>query len=96
MDNAQKETPPPPVWLIATTCLAVIFIVTGGVATYFAQRDVFNQSAIHSLETVSVLKIDQIANWKAERVGDANTVTDSIGATRVARCSQTPKLLTAR
>lgn len=71
----------------------MLLIITASSAVYFAQRDVFNQSAIHSLETVSELKVNQVTAWKAERFRDANVITNSVGATRVAGWLADPRTL---
>jgi len=92
-DDARRKTSSPPVWLAAATALAVISIITTGASVYFMQRDVFNQSAIHSLEAVSRLKVDQVTAWKAERTSDANRVTNSIGSPRVAEWLADPRTL---
>ena len=93
MHDAQKVTPSPPVWLIAAAGLAVLLIITASGAVYFAQRDVFNQSATHSLETVSELKVNQVTAWKAERFRDADAITNSVGATRMAGWLADPRAL---
>jgi len=71
----------------------MLLIITSSATIYFAQRDIFNQSAIHSLETVSKLKVSQVTAWREERVKDANIVTGSIGATRVAGWLADPRTL---
>ena len=93
MHAAQQSKSSPPAWLIVSTVSALVLIGVGGYLLFLTQRDFFDESAKHSLTTVSAVKVDQIVQWREERFRDAGHVTASIGATRVAVWIEEPDSL---
>lgn len=93
MQDAGTEKLSTPPWLIATTVLALLIIGTAGFLVYHAQRDFFDERAEEAITTVTRIQADQIEAWREERIRDADLVTVSIGATRVAGWLEDPASL---
>jgi len=60
-----------PVWLIVTYLLLFPGIITGGYIFYKIQSQQLQEQAESNLKSIAQLKVDQIVQWRAERMGDA-------------------------
>ncbi|MBI5482179.1 MAG: GAF domain-containing protein [Deltaproteobacteria bacterium] len=63
--------------LIALLGALVLALVVGGTWLYRSQRGSHQREAAHGLQAILRLKADQIAAWRAERLGDAAVLMDS-------------------
>jgi len=66
-----------PRWAAAALTLAVLVPLGGGVSFYHVEKRHLHAEAGSDLEAIARLKVDQIAEWRAERLGDANVLMDS-------------------
>ena len=66
-----------PRWLMTALGLAVVAALAGGAWFYRAQEQHLRQSAEAGLQAIAQLKVDQIAQWRAERLADAAVIAES-------------------
>ncbi len=66
-----------PRWLFAALALACITLLGGGAWFYRAEQAAGLQLAEKQLAAIAHLKINQIVNWRTERLSDAAVLTDS-------------------
>lgn len=60
-----------PVWLFVTYLLLVPGIITGGYIFYKTQSQQLQENAESALKSIAQSKVDQIVQWRSERMGDA-------------------------
>jgi PAS domain S-box-containing protein len=65
-----------PRWLLAATVLGMLAILGGGGWFYYTQRQYLRRDAEEELETIAQLKVDQIVQWRAARLGDASVLME--------------------
>ena len=72
-----------PKWLLAV--LVVVPLIVMGLATwlFLAQRASLERSALDQLNAVANLKVQQIEQWRSERLADAETITDNPSSVRL-------------
>ena len=63
-----------PHWLIPASLL---FLVAGGAWFYVTQKDALEATARENLNAIANLKVNQIEQWRAERLGDAAELVES-------------------
>ncbi len=81
-----------PRWLAMVFGLAVVILLVGGVAFYRAREQEQRQRAEAELLAIARLKANQIAGWRAERLGDAAVLMESpFFAEEVARWMASPE-----
>lgn len=68
----------PRLWLLATVTVAVILVAAGGSFLADQARTLRNRAEAN-LTTVALLKIDQIEQWREDRVADGQRVTGGPG-----------------
>ena len=66
-----------PRWLIPTFSLVLLVILAGGGWFYIVQRDRLQAAAEENLDAIARLKVDQIVQWRSERLGDAAVLMES-------------------
>lgn len=64
-------------WLIAALAMTLIVLLAGGAWLYLAEQTAGRQQAEKELAAIAQLKIDQIVNWRGERVADAALLMES-------------------
>ncbi len=64
-------------WLWATTALLILATLLGGIAAFRYDREAIRQKVEAQLGAIAQLKVSQIAQWRAERLGDASTLMES-------------------
>jgi PAS domain S-box-containing protein len=64
-------------WLIAALAMTLIVLLAGGAWIYHAEESAGQQQAEKELAAIAQLKIDQIVNWRGERLGDAALLMES-------------------
>ena len=62
--------------LLVALSLLIAAISTGGAYFYHAQRQFVRQAVVKDLDAVARLKVDQIVQWRAERIGDASVLME--------------------
>jgi len=60
-----------PRWMKATLILALLAFLAGGAWYYHKQQQQLRRHAEMALQSIAHLKVDQITNWRRERMGDA-------------------------
>ena len=71
-------------WLLAYVALLLI-VLAGGWMFFSHEEDLKHRQVINELESIAQLKIRQILQWRAERLGDGQVIIDSpFAAERVA------------
>ncbi|MGQ9600999.1 MAG: PAS domain S-box protein, partial [Anaerolineae bacterium] len=79
-------------WLMAVLGLMALGLLTGGVWFYQAHEHTMRSHAEAELTAIAQLKVDQIVQWRAERLGDASILTaDPFLAQAVARWLAAPQ-----
>ena len=73
----KSKTPFPSYVLYLILALSTIVVLVGGYLVYFAQERLMKQSLYDGLSIVTRLKAAQIADWRAARLVDANTLAKS-------------------
>ena len=58
-------------WLVPAFSLAVLVLFAGGGWFYMVQRDRLRTAAEENLEAFARFKVDQIVQWRSDRLGDA-------------------------
>ena len=66
-----------PRWFMAVFALMTLILLAGGALFYRAQERYFRQDAETNLNTIASFKVDQIVQWRAERIGDAAVIMES-------------------
>jgi len=66
-----------PRWLIAVLALILLALLAVGGWFYHEQQQQFRQDVEEELQAIAQLKVDQIAAWRAERLGDAATLIEN-------------------
>lgn len=64
-------------WLMAVLILTLLILLAGGTWFYRSQQRQLRQRAERNLQAIAQLKMNQIVAWRAERLGDAATLTES-------------------
>ena len=64
-------------WLVAALALVVIAVLTGGGWFYRNQEKQLRQSAEDELQTITKLKVDQIAAWRVKQVADTAVLIEN-------------------
>ncbi len=78
-------------WLIAYLA-SLLIILAGGWAVFVHEEELKHRQVINQLESIAQLKIRQIRQWRGERLGDGQVITDSpFAADRVAAWLDDPK-----
>ncbi|MBN1316308.1 MAG: cache domain-containing protein, partial [Anaerolineales bacterium] len=63
-----------PRWLIVILAVMLLLLATGGGWFYTAQKQALELEAEQDLQAIASLKVDQISNWRDERLGDAHVL----------------------
>jgi PAS domain S-box-containing protein len=71
------ERRPVPRWLLAALALAAVVVLTGGGWVYRAQEQSLRRDVEAELRAIATLKVNEIARWRAERLGNAAVLMDS-------------------
>lgn len=71
--TANRPVGPADWQLVAAICLIILSLVLGGFWFYTRQSDQIRREKSIELKTISELKIAQITQWRAERLGDARS-----------------------
>ncbi|MFH1970059.1 MAG: cache domain-containing protein, partial [Verrucomicrobiota bacterium] len=66
-----------PRWLMTAFGLVLAVVLAGGVRFYRTAHQQNRQDAEAQLQTITQLKVGQIAAWRAERMGDAAVLMDN-------------------
>ena len=66
-----------PWWLLVMFVVGLVILLTGGVWFYRSQERHLRAGAEEDLAAVARLKVEQIAQWRTERLGDAAVVSES-------------------
>ena len=64
-------------WVVLAFALVVLAILASGLWFYQSQRQRLRRSAEEQVSSVARLKVKEIANWRAQRLGDAASVPES-------------------
>ncbi len=64
-------------WFLAAFLVSALALILAGVWVYRSRMDRIAHDAQAQLEAIAFLKVTQIAQWRAERLGDASVVMDS-------------------
>ncbi len=77
--NVAGHSPAPGLsrWLFVAFALLLIALLAGGVSFHGIERRRLRATAANELEIIGRLKADEIAAWRAERLGDASLLTDN-------------------
>lgn len=67
----------PPRWLAVTSVLGALALGAAGAWFYLAQRQYLHQVASANILAVAQAKLDEIAAWRTERLGDAAVLQDN-------------------
>jgi PAS domain S-box-containing protein len=65
-----------PRWLLAAAVLGMPATLSGGGWFYYTQRQYLRQDAEEDLQAVALLKVEEIVQWRAERLGDASVLME--------------------
>ena len=65
-----------PRWLIPVYSLVLLVLFAGGGWFYVVQRDRLQAAAEQNLDAIARLKVDQIVQWRSERLSDAATLME--------------------
>jgi PAS domain S-box-containing protein len=85
-----------PRWLLAATGLGMLAILGGGGWFYHTQRQYLRLDAEDDLQTIAQLKVYQIVQWRAQRLGDASVLMeDPFFGEAVARWMANPQAANA-
>ncbi|HEX3052958.1 MAG TPA: PAS domain S-box protein [Aggregatilineaceae bacterium] len=66
-----------PPWLSAILLFLLLVLVIGGGWLYYRQKELLQDRAENELQTITQLKVDEIAAWRGERLADAAILTES-------------------
>jgi len=64
-------------WLIPAISLVILALFAGGAWLYVVQRDRVQAAAEENLDAIARLKVDQIVQWRNERLGDAAVLMEN-------------------
>jgi PAS domain S-box-containing protein len=68
-----------PIWLLVIYFALIPGIIIGGYLFYRTESHQLQNSAEQSLQSIGQLKVDQIVQWRSERMGDAYLIMESSG-----------------
>ncbi|MCK9295649.1 MAG: GAF domain-containing protein [Desulfobulbaceae bacterium] len=66
-----------PWWLLVMFLVGLVILLTGGVWFYRSQERHLRTRAEEDLAAVARLKVEQVAQWRAERLGDAAVISET-------------------
>ncbi|MCG3198228.1 MAG: Adaptive-response sensory-kinase SasA [bacterium] len=66
-----------PRWLALTWLIAMPALVAGGVSFYLVQEAIVRRDVESNLDAIAQLKVNQIVQWRKERLDDASLMTAS-------------------
>jgi len=66
-----------PPWLSAILVFSLLALFVGGSWLYYRQKELLQARAENELQTIAQLKVDEIAIWRRERLGDAAVLTEN-------------------
>ncbi|MBI5550321.1 MAG: cache domain-containing protein [Desulfobacterales bacterium] len=66
-----------PRWMAVAQATALLMLIIGGAWFYHDQEQALQLAAEEQLTSIARLKVDQIAAWRAERLGDAAVLMES-------------------
>ena len=66
-----------PRWLIVTLGLVLVILLGGGIWFYASQEQALRRKAEDDLQAIAQLKVNQIVDWRTQRLGDAAILTES-------------------
>ncbi|MDQ7782290.1 MAG: PAS domain S-box protein [Desulfomonilaceae bacterium] len=66
-----------PRWLLAASVLAVLGLMGGGYWFYVQQERELRENSVDELQAAARLKVNQIAEWRSERLRDAAAIMQS-------------------
>jgi two-component system cell cycle sensor histidine kinase/response regulator CckA len=69
--RASRSRSLPPRWLLVGVGLALACLLGGGIWFLLVQENHLKRGAEAELQTIARLKVDQIVQWRTERLGDA-------------------------
>lgn len=72
MPTPQPQAPTAPKWLIAIFLLLTLTIAISGYIHFKHQQESIKKTAGAELMAIAHLKVDQIVNWRNERLADGN------------------------
>ncbi|HNX53579.1 MAG TPA: GAF domain-containing protein, partial [Pontiellaceae bacterium] len=55
--------------------LVILTVLAGGIQYYRVQKTAIRHDVEHQLSSIALLKANEIANWRTERLGDAGTLS---------------------
>lgn len=64
-------------WLLAAVAVVLLGLVAGGIWFYRTQEQELREHKENELQAIAQLKVQEIAIWRAERLGDAAILSDS-------------------
>ena len=64
-----------PRWLAAALAILIIAVMAGGYWFYRDQNQTARKTAQEQLGSIAQLKVSQIVQWRAERLGDAGVIS---------------------
>ena len=64
-------------WLMAALSIVLLILLIGGYWFYRAQERQLRKDAAETLQAIEQLKVNEIAAWRAERLGNAAMLTDA-------------------
>jgi len=64
-------------WALAALTILLLTLIVAGVWFYQEQKEAMRQVMVRDLSAVAQLKVDQIAAWRAERLGNAELIISS-------------------
>ena len=66
-----------PRWMLIALATGFLALLTGSAWYYISQVSDYRQRAINELSSIAHLKVDQIVNWRSERIADAAVLSES-------------------
>ncbi|MFA6560954.1 MAG: PAS domain S-box protein [Verrucomicrobiia bacterium] len=80
-----------PRWLAASFAGTTLAMLAAGALFYYHQRESTRQDAKNDLESIARLKVDQIVQWRNERLADTSVLMERSAVTqRAAKYIETP------
>jgi two-component system sensor histidine kinase/response regulator len=74
---SNKQKPPVPWPFIGTFLIVLIIVLVSGHFYNIYQKSRILREKQNELTAIADLKVNQIANWRQERIGDGNTISDN-------------------
>lgn len=72
-----QSSPLIPRWILIILATVLSVLLLAGVWFYQSQRDSLRQVIIRDLSAIAQLKVDQLASWRSERLGNAELIMNS-------------------